>query len=123
MWENIDKNRSDSGHYSIMKLQSYVNGMESLYTMFPEANADDVNFVLFSTSGVHGTSNTIEEAENFLNGENPEGFNGITFLIIHPRLVSLRYGICNPKNKEDIDFLKKLRTSSFEIINQIGYNI
>lgn len=38
----------------------------ALRGMFPDAKADDMNFVLFSTSGVHGTYNTIEEAEKHL---------------------------------------------------------
>lgn len=119
-WKNIDKSRPDSAHYSIMSLDQ-VSGMEGLRGMFPEGNADSLNFVLFSTSGVHGTYNTIEEAEHSLSHpDDEESFNEITFVIVHPRLVAMRYGVCNPENQDDIDYLKKLRDSSHKTFLEIG---
>jgi hypothetical protein len=115
MWENIDKARPDSGQYSVMRLAKPDSGLDALREMFPEAKADSLNFVLFSTSGVHGTYNTIEEAEEFLNGKNNEGTANITFVIVHPRLVSMRYGTCDPENQQDIDYLKALRKSSWSV--------
>jgi hypothetical protein len=112
IWENIDKKRKDEAHYSIMRLDGTETGMNALRGMFPNAKANELNFVLFSTSGVHGTYQTIEESEAFLNGEDPDGFAEITFLIVHPRLVALRFGTCTPINQADIDFLKRLRESS-----------
>lgn len=85
-----------------------------------------MNLVLFSTSGVHGTYNTIEEAETVINGTakpEDEQITEITFLIVHPRLVALRYGVCNPKNQKDIDYLKKLRASSHAVLAKIGLNV
>ena len=121
MWKNIDRARRDSAHYSVMSLLTPHSGMEALRGMFPEGRADEMNFVLFSTSGVHGTYNTIEESEYYLNGkDDEEGFGEVTFTVVHPRLVALRYGVCNPKNQEDIDYLKKLRGSSHKIISKIG---
>jgi hypothetical protein len=124
MWENINKERKDSAHYSVMRKDSHISGMIALREMFPDAKADELNFVLFSTSGVHGTYNTIEESEKSLDSgftEDGEEFcNEITFLIVHPRLVSLRYGVCNPENVQDIEYLKKLRQSSFDVMLTIG---
>jgi len=124
MWYNIDKARKDSGHYSVMAKEAHVTGMEALRAMFPDGVANDLNFVLFSTSGVHGTYNTIEEAERALAGERDEDgeelCGEVTFLIVHPRLVSLRYGVCDPYNSEDIEYLKKLRQSSFDVMTKIG---
>jgi len=125
MWTNIDKARPDSAHYSIMRMDSPLNGMDALRAMFPEAQANDLNFVLFSTSGVHGTYTTIEEAEQSLNGAvNEDGeevcCGEITFVIVHPRLVALRYGVCYPQTKDDIDYLKKLRESSHKTVLTIG---
>lgn len=124
MWYNIDKARKDSSHYSVMAKEKGVTGMDALRAIFPEAAANSLNFVLFSTSGVHGTSNTIEEAERALAGERDEDgeelCSEVTFLIVHPRLVSLRYGVCDPYNSGDIEYLKKLRQSSFEVMNKIG---
>lgn len=124
MWYNIDKTRKDSGHYSIMAKETGITGMDALRGMFPDALADELNFVLFSTSGVHGTYNTIEEAERALAGEVDEDGDElcreVTFVIVHPRLVSLRYGVCDPESSEDIEYLKKLRRSSFEAVAKIG---
>ena len=81
-------------HYNIFN----ANGIGALKNFFPDAEADEMNFVLFSTSGVHGTYNTIEESERFLRGKlglavkDEEGFSEITFLIVQPRIVCLRYG-------------------------------
>lgn len=118
-WENLDKTRPDSAHYSIMRLNRGEGGMDALRGMFPDAKADNLNFVLFSTSGVHGTYNTIEEAEKRINGDK-EHITEVTFLIVHPRLVALRYGVCNPETPSDIDFLKALRSSSQSAVSNIG---
>lgn len=120
MWENLDKTRPNSAHYSVMRKQPGVDGMDALRGMFPDAKANELNFVLFSTSGVHGTYNTIEEAEQFLKGDDAEGYSEVTFVIVHPRLVAMRYGVCNPQNQDDIDYLKLLRASSQETVAGIG---
>ena len=120
MLENLDKTRPDSAHYSVMRKVSSVDGMDALRGMFPDATADDLNFVLFSTSGVHGTYNTIEAAERHLKGEDAEGFAEVTFVIVHPRLVAMRYGTCDPTNQDDIDYLKRLRESSHKAAAGVG---
>ena len=124
MWKNINDYRSDSAHYSVMSLIDRKKGMQALKKMFTDAEADYLNFVLFSTSGVHGTCNLIEEAEKAINGEfdenGEEHTNHVTFLVVHPRLVSLRYGECVPETNEDIEFLKKLRDSSYKAVKNIG---
>lgn len=121
IWENLDKTRRpEIADYSVMRKQPGADGMNALRGMFPDAKADEQNFVLFSTSGVHGTYNTIEEAERFLTGADSEGCSKVTFLIVHPRLVTMRYGVCDPENQDDIDYLKQLRTSSQEAVAGIG---
>ena len=120
-WKNIDKTRqNESEHYSIMQLTEKDSGMEALRELFPDGYADELNFVLFSTSGIHDSYNTIEDADLFLQGKNPEGHPNITFLIIHPRLVALRYGICTPTSQNDINYLKKLRDSSYCAVMNTG---
>ncbi len=122
MWENVDEARSDSAHYSVMRKKRGIDGLTALREMFPEGKADRLNLVLFSTSGVHGTYNTIEEAEATINGTAAEDdrCTEVTFLIVHPRLVALRYSVCNPQNADDIDYLKRLRASSHEQLAMIG---
>ena len=97
-------------HYSISKT---INSMQFLRSIFPNAKANSLNFCLFSTSGIHGSYQTIEEEE-----ENSK--DGITFIVIHPRLVSIVYGVVKPTTKDEFDYLKCLRESSKKIIEDIG---
>ncbi len=119
-WENLDKKRADSVHYSVLRVRPDADEMAALREMFPEGKADDLNFVLFSTSGVHGTYCLIEAVEQRMTGLDPEGPSDVTFVVVHPRLVAMRYGVCKPANQDDIDFLKRLRASSHEVVASIG---
>ena len=90
-------------------------------SIFPEATADEMNFVLFSTSGVHGTYATIEEVERA--SSLPYSIDRprhITFLVVRPRVVALQYGNCAPETPEDFAFLKKLRETSWAACAKIG---
>lgn len=111
-------------HYNIFGADD-EQGLDGLRAMFPGGEADSMNFVLFSTSGVHGMYTTIEEAEAVWKngGKDEDGEDGcadVTFLIVQPRIVCLRYGNCQPKTQEDFDFLKHLRESSWEAVSGIG---
>lgn len=120
-WRNLDNWRPDSAHYSIMAIQRVDTEMKALREMFPEAKADDLNFVLFSTSGVHGSYCTIEDCESTWNHPDPDARRSdVTFVIVHPRLVAMRYGNCKPSTADDFDFLKQLRQSSWEAVQKIG---
>lgn len=88
------------------------DGMAFLRMRFPDAVADSLNFVLFSTSGVHGSYLTIEDAE-------AEG-GTVTFLLIQPRTVNCYYGNCQPESPDDFRFLKVLRASSHAVCCGIG---
>jgi hypothetical protein len=103
--------QADDPYYGVMRLVG--DGMEALRQLFPNGEADDLNFVLFSTSGVHGTYRTIEAAE-----DEPE--IGVTFLVVQPRIVGVRYGNCQPQTPDDFAFLKRLRESSWRAIATIG---
>jgi hypothetical protein len=113
-WNHIFKNNKEDVYYSILKLEG--DGMEALRQMFPTATADYMNFVIFSTSGIHGHCGTIEEAEAELNSDirddDEEIEPSVTFLIVKPRIVTLQYGNCRPQDQDDIDFLKELRKTS-----------
>lgn len=109
-------------HYSVIKEMAIT----LLRRIFPRGEANELNFVLFSTSGVHGTYNMIEDAEKVLTtapidlDKDDCCLSEITFVIIQPRLCTIYYGNCEPKNIEDIKFLKKLRQSSWDIVQEIG---
>ena len=109
----------ESNYYTILKVSNKLCGMAALKSLFTDAKADDMNFVLFSTSGIHGSHITIEDAEQAIN--NKEDILDVTFLVVQPRIVSLRYGNCTPETLEDIQFLKTLRETSMKAVAEIGF--
>jgi len=108
---------ADSGaHYSIFKIDG-EHAMTALREMFPDGAANEMNFVLFSTSGVHGSYATIEDAMK--DEPDDDGKWRVTFLIVQPRLVCMRYG--NVRfGAEDVLFLKSLRATSRRVASKIG---
>jgi hypothetical protein len=123
----------DGAHYNIWKISS--GGVAGLRQLFRDGKADDMNFVLFSTSGVHGTYTTIEQIEHtltkygpdpeFLKDENeeriPDDWHGtsLTVTVYHPRIIGVGYGNVEV-TLEDIPFLKQLRQSSWDAVQTIG---
>lgn len=101
----------EGAHYNIFAVKE-EEAMDLLRRFFPKGEANDLNFVLFSTSGVHGSYTTIEEARR--------GKCAVTFVIVQPRLVCMRYGNVAPKTDDDWAFLKKLRASSWAAVQTIG---
>jgi hypothetical protein len=95
-------------HYIIRELT-----FDDLRKIFPDGVANQRNFCLFSTSGVHGSYRTIEEAES-----DPD-VGTVTVLVVHPRLASVQYGNV-PVNAETAPFLKSLRASSWAMVQRIG---
>src|SRR5678816_402672 len=127
-WESVTCHRCragrDGAHYNTFGCRD-ENGMAALRAMFPDGEANEYNAVLFSTSGVHGMYTTIEEAEaNFKRGNKDEDGEdaspSVTFLIVHPRIVCLRYGNCEPETEDDFTYLKRLRASSWKVFSEIG---
>jgi hypothetical protein len=121
-FKKITPSRDDSGaHYSIWEIKG---GMDALRQMFPDGKANEMNFVLFSTSGVHGSYTTLEAIEAGLKkeiSEDDDDYVGtdITVLIVQPRLVCMRYGTFDV-TLDDIEWLKGLRQSSMEAVAKIG---
>lgn len=103
-------------HQNISKL----NTIDDLKLIFPSGKADDLNMVRFSDSGVHGTYATIEDVEKALKTNDPEyeGEFRVTVLVIHPRIVSMKYGHIEI-TLDDIDYLKNLRASSNAFLQNI----
>jgi hypothetical protein len=121
-------------HYNMWSISD--GGVAGLRMMFPEGKANDMNFALFSTSGVHGTYTTIEEIEasllkygadpEFLKDDDleekiPEDWAGtsLTVAVYHPRIIGVGYGNVEVK-LEDIPFLKRLRETSWAAVQKIG---
>ena len=101
-----------------MKTTWELESIEDLKRLFPEGKANGDNICLFSTSGVHGSYTKIEDL-CFEPDENGEVNNMLTVLAIQPRRVNTAYGTIKV-SKEDIEWLKTLRESSWKEMNFIG---
>jgi hypothetical protein len=115
-WKKSDTRDLPGPHYSVFELKG--DGMAALRDCFPTGKANALQQVLFSTSGVHGTYTTIEDVETQSDPESSA--ETVTFLIIQPRLVCMRYGVARPLGRDDFEFLKSLRASSIESLARIG---
>ena len=110
--------------------------VDCIKQIFPSCKPDELNFILFSTDGTHGSGTTIEEYEECFKLKNNLDFEnqnedtkeecvatleiGITYLIIQPRIVKVYYGHCIPVSLDEIEYLKKLRDISKTVIDSIG---
>jgi hypothetical protein len=96
------------------------DGMKVIRTFFPDAESVSTrNFMLFSTSGIHGSYATIEDIEKRVQAGDNDILCELTFIIISPRMVRMIYGTCIP-DIDDIPFLKELRQKSWDIMPSIG---
>ncbi len=121
-WQSV--HNKDGGHYNNFGCRD-EHGMTALRKFFESGKADEFNVCLFSTSGVHGTYRTIEEAEQEwllgCDGESGEPCKPmVTFLIVQPRICTTRHGNCMPNTADDFAFLKSLRQSSWDALLTIG---
>ena len=117
MWKKTPS-VGESPYYSVLALDG--DGMEALRQLFPTGEANEMNAVLFSTSGIHGTYCLIEAVEEDMLRAEREGPREVTFCVIQPRIVCMRYGCAEPRTADDIEFLKKLRASSMRALASIG---
>ena len=115
--DDVKATISMPSHYSIIKLGGGdpVKARDALFAIFPEDTANSLNFVLFSTSGVHGSYETIEDIEADLNDDSE-----LTVLVVQPRIVALQYGRVRV-TAGDIPRLKRLRQSSWQVMAEIGH--
>lgn len=118
-WDTYDEH---VGHYSHAGLSRYADGMAELRRFFGDGGPNDLNVILFSTSGVHGSYATIEEVEATLRGEAEEDdqVTDVTFVILQPRVVAVKYGNVTPRTLDDIRYLKWLRAKSHAALLTIG---
>lgn len=119
-------------HYNIFAFRDPDKALEYLKSLFPDGTCNELNLVIFSTSGVHGMYTTLEEIEAGLQkyGDNPDFADGdegpddwcgdeVTVTVYHPRIVCLRYGQLRVK-LSDLPWLKQLRASSYAAFLTIG---
>ncbi len=109
LYAAIEGKGSKDPAYKVEKIAG--DAMVVLRSVFPTGQADEMNLCLFSTSGTHGSSTTIEDLEG-AGGE-------LTVMILKPRLCRVDYGIALV-TPVDIPFLKSLRDSSRVAMLRIG---
>lgn len=103
-----------------------INTIDDLKSIFPDGKADDLNWCLLSTSGMHGTYTKIDTLKEYFS--NPQRFvkeeNGgedfdprVTVLVVRPREVSMLYGHIEVEEK-DLKYLSDLVESSLRKVNE-----
>jgi len=92
------------------KVLHSLKSLEDLKKVFPDGKADEYNWCFLSTSGVHGLCTTLDDIEEF-----PED---ITVLVVHPRLVCLRYGNIQIISKDDVEWLRGLVRSTIDAVGE-----
>ena len=97
-------------HYEILRLET----LEDLWECFPGDRADEMNWLVCSTSGVHGSYVTLDRLLERWDDE--EGLRFITVLVIQPRLDVLRYGELELHSHEEVRRLRHIVTSSIAAI-------
>lgn len=127
--EQINKNQNP--YYKAIPTSEDPNkpdGWELLRAMFPTGEGNEMNFCLFSTSGVHGTYNTIEECEMYVKNpkeldeyNDPAYCNMLTFVTVQPRIVCIRWGNIYVTTLEEVEYLKNLRETSWRAVSTIGF--
>lgn len=115
-------------HYEVRRgSPSDADGMQVLRDFFPTGQPNYMNFVLFSTDGIHGYRATIEDVERDMRlsdqeiGDPEDRQTHVTYLVVQPRLVALVYGNCRPQCQADIDWLKHLRAESSKTMATLSY--
>lgn len=120
-------------HYNIYGTLSPDNALKMLRDWFAQPKQiNEMNFIVFSTSGVHGMCTTIEEVEKDIRKFGPvppepkddddDTYHPreVTFLLIQPRIVGMTYGNAACKTLDDVKFLKQLRARSWKAVQKIG---
>lgn len=106
-------------HYKVIAMKS----MDDVREVFPSLdNVDELNLLITGTSGVHGSYTQAHELEfrKYISNSDEPGLpgssetDGVTVLIIHTRLVVLRYGEI-PVTKADAEYLVQLQHRSVQV--------
>ena len=120
--------------WSVMSIHPDIDEgpIEALKEIFPDGEANEMNFVLFSTSGIAGSYCSLETIEASIEKYGDKIFDEeveeipddwthpcLTFVLIQPRIIGIRYGNVLV-TKEDIPYLKKLRQTSWDVVSVIG---
>ena len=130
--EGWRRSSKQGGHYNIYAASADPEAsIVALREWFcDDSTVNELNFILFSTSGVHGSYTTIEEIEASMSKypTEPDGDDWpddycspeITFLVVQPRLVGMTYGLAKIRNADDVAWVKRVRDLSCKAVAKIG---
>ena len=109
-------------HYSVNRLEGTEDKKwETLHQIFSNG-PDHLNWIIASTSGVHGTYHNLNELEmdwSFITNNPNRNFERyITILVIHPRMVAMLYGEIYIRNLNDLKWLRKQVTATLNNIHE-----
>lgn len=112
----------ESAHYSIFEIENIDEIRTLFYTDYKgqpisEPTVNSMNLLIAGTSGVHGSGVSLDEVEQGWDDEEEGYGHSVTLLVIHPRLVCLKYGDVEIE-KSDIPWLRKVITKSIEALTE-----
>ena len=137
MFEGSDQKHCHSihkkhgAHYNIYAFNSPEDATALLHQYFDNRPCCELNFVLFSTSGVHGSYLTLDDiakgvvkhgdAPDFGDDDWPNDYHGdtVTVLLVQPRIVCMRYGNARVR-ASDVGFFKRIQAESWNAVVMIG---
>lgn len=120
------------GHYNIFDSKDSVSAIVTLRDWFKDDDSvNEMNFILFSTSGIHGSYRTLEDiAESTAKyGFDIDGHDEwpddrvwpeATFLLVQPRLVSMTFGNARIRDEDDLKWAFRVRELSSREAALIG---
>ena len=105
-------------HYRVIKIDGTPDQQwDTIKNIFADG-PDDMNWVIGSTSGIHGTYNSLDSIEKDWDeaAAHPRHENHhqryFTLLVIHPRMVCLVYGHIFMRTLEDVKWMRQAITHS-----------
>lgn len=94
-----------ASNYSTRELETW----DHLKSLFPDGEANELNWCFVGTSGVHGSYTKLDrwpEVDTF------------TVLVVQPRTVAMFYGNLTCRDAEDVRYLRQLVNTTLAAINE-----
>lgn len=105
---------------NVRVFDSVDDGTAMLQEWFPTADhVDELNFVLFSTSGVQGSYRTLEDVRLDWGVGDPNT-HYVTFVVVSPRVLFLHCGNVWCRNQHAYAWLKSLCQASWDAVTGVG---
>jgi len=94
---------------------------KNLYSIFKDG-VDEYNLLFYTPDAVHSVGFDLDTIEQYWNVEYEidKNYHGRTFtyLIFHPRLICIKYGVLEIRSKEDIRWLRMMIHNSLYVMNK-----